>query len=446
MVVRHERGLAHLGVGALGEQAAGAQSLPQRRLGHAVKVQVVLADELVDPSVVGAPEVAPARARHPLLVVDRDGERDGRPQRFGPAPHREPLHAVDDGSAHAPFDVAGDAEGHERLRGAEAQACRGQRVAGPIALADGGELYLEGLLVALGGTELVGRQLGGHGLVLFQVLVLYEDHGRRQKLGDGLGHHRAHLVVGLKLAHVVLQEVLEPGQIEVPVLHGAHLGDGARKRGHRGDEVHRRVLMSQIALVGIGVLRLAALHGAVALHLAAVQEGAGLSVVELQGGVQLQVTALVQALDELVGDHLVHVARVPDAAALVDVQAHLEGLKGRLLALVVGEHVVGDGARKLAGLLKLAVALVDGAAEAVGTGDETDVLGADAVAQKAREGVGGHEHAADVAEVQGLVPIGHTRRHHGAGGPLDPLSAIQVRHGSPTPSVSRKHPANLRCP
>lgn len=86
-----------------------------------------------------------------------------------------------------------------------------------------------------------------------------------------------------------------------------------------------------------------------ALHLAAVQEGAGLSVVELQGGVQLQVTALVQALDELVGDHLVHVARVPDAAALVDVQAHLEGLKGRLLALVVGEHVVGDGARKLAG-------------------------------------------------------------------------------------------------
>lgn len=132
MVVRHERGLAHLGVGALGEQAAGAQSLPQRRLGHAVKVQVVLADELVDPSVVGAPEVAPARARHPLLVVDRNGERDGRPQRFGPAPHREPLHAVDDGSAHAPFYVAGDAEGHERLRGAEAQAGRGQRVAGPI--------------------------------------------------------------------------------------------------------------------------------------------------------------------------------------------------------------------------------------------------------------------------------------------------------------------------
>ena len=215
-----------------------------------------------------------------------------------------------------------------------------------IALADGGELYLEGLLVALGGTELVGRQLGGHGLVLFQVLVLHEDHGRRQKLGDGLGHHRAHLVVGLKLAHVALQEVLEPGQIEVPVLHGPHLGDGARERGYRGDEVHWRVLVPQIALVGVGVLRLAALHGAVALHLAAVQEGAGLSVVELQGGIQLQVAALVQALDELVGDHLVHVARVPDAASLVDVQAHLEGLEGRLLALMVGEHVVGDGARR----------------------------------------------------------------------------------------------------
>ena len=54
--------------------------------------------------------------------------------------------------------------------------------------------------------------------------------------------------------------------------------------------------------------------------------------------------------------------------------------------------------------------------------------GPDAVAQKAREGVGGHEHAGDVAEVQRLVAVGHARRHDGAAGPLDraALAALNV--------------------
>ncbi len=187
------------------------------------------------------------------------------------------------------------------------------------------------------------------------------------------------------------------------------------------------------------------MHGAASLHLAAVQERVGLGIVELQGGIELQVPALVQTLNELVGDHLVHVARMPDAAALVDVQTHLEGLERGLLALVVREHVVCDGARELAGLHELAVTLVDGAAEAVGARHEAHVLGADTVAQKAGEGVGGHEHAADMPEVQGLVPVGHARRHHGPGGPFDPFSAIQVRHGLPTPSrLGSSYPRSAR--
>ncbi len=292
----------------------------------------------------------------------------------------------------------------------------------------------------------MGRQAVGQAEVLVVVLVLHEDDRRRQELGDGLGHHGAHLGIGPQLVHIGAQEVGEIRQVEVPVLHGAHLGLRARQRGHRTDKVHGRILMAQVALVGVSVLGLAALHRAAALHLAAVEERAGLGVVELQGGVELQVAVLVQARDELVGDHLVHVAGMPDARAIVDVELHLEGLERGLLTLVVGQHVIGDGSLELARLHQLAIALVDGAAEAVGARNEAHVLGADAIAQEAREGVGGHKHAADMAEVQGLVAVGHARRHHGAARPGNAGVILQVRHGLPTPSKQSKRCSRLSRP
>ena len=66
---------------------------------------------------------------------------------------------------------------------------------------------------------------------------------------------------------------------------------------------------------------------------------------------------------------------------------------------------------------ELAVALHDGRAVAIRAGNEEDVLGADAVAQEAREEISGNKDAADVPEVQVLVAVGHARRYDGAAWP-----------------------------
>ena len=166
------------------------------------------------------------------------------------------------------------------------------------------------------------------------------------------------------------QEVGERGQIEVPVLHRAHLGSRARQRRLRRDEVLGGVAVPQVALVGVGVLGPAALHGAAPNRLAAVEERARFRIVELQRASALQVPVLVQLLDELLGDQLMHVARMPHAGAFVNGQADAVGIQRVLLRLVVALDVLGDGAVELAGLHQLAVALVDGRAEAVGAADE----------------------------------------------------------------------------
>ena len=100
------------------------------------------------------------------------------------------------------------------------------------------------------------------------------------------------------------------------------------------------------------------------------------------------------------------VARGLEAAAGVQVERDLVGVEGALLRVVVLADVVDDGA-PVACLATLAVALHDGGAVAVRARDEHDVLAADAVAQEAREEVGGHEDSSDVAEVQVLVAVGH---------------------------------------
>ena len=428
MVVGDERRLAQAVVVLAVEHRARAQRFEERRLRHTVEVQVVLPDELKHARVVGAPEVAPAAARQTALVVHRNRERDRRPERFGPAPHGEPLHILDDGSLHAPLDVARDAERHERLRRAEADARTREHAARQVAVVNGGELDLEARLALLGGTVDVLRQIALDGLVCLVRLVLDEDHGRREELADGLRHHGAHLGRIFHASDERAQEVGEGGQIEVPVLNRTHFGNRVGQRRLRRDEIGRRIAMAEIALVGVGVLGLAALHGAAALHLAAVEERARLGIVELQRGLALEPAVRVELLDEGVCDLLVHLARMPDARAVEDVEAHLEIFEGALLRLVVAHHVVLDRARELPRLDEFAVALVDGRAEAVGARHEAHIFSADAVAQESREGVGGDEHAADVAEVQRFVAVGHARRHHGAARPFDAFVIFEIRH------------------
>ena len=104
------------------------------------------------------------------------------------------------------------------------------------------------------------------------------------------------------------------------------------------------------------------------------------------------------------------------AGALEDVEADLVGVEGGLLGVVVGADVVGDRAGVALVLDLLAVTLHDGGAVAVGAGDEDHVLLADAVAEEPGKEVGGDEDAADVAEVEVLVAVGHAARDDGAFG------------------------------
>ena len=197
--------------------------------------------------------------------------------------------------------------------------------------------------------------------------------------------------------------------------------------------------MPQIAFVGVAMLGLAALHGAAAHHLASVQERAGFRIVELQRGALAKMAVLVQLLDELLADQLMHALRVAQPRPLVNGKADVVGIERRLLRLVVLANVLLYGAVELPGLHQLAVALVDGRAEAVRSADEPDVGGADAIAQEAGARVGRDEHARDVAEVQRLVAVRHAGRDDG---PLRPRGTLDVTgrccHRSQTPSKRRQ--------
>ena len=117
-------------------------------------------------------------------------------------------------------------------------------------------------------------------------------------------------------------------------------------------------------------------------------------------------------------------ARGLQARAGVEVQADAVGVERGLLQVVVAADVVDDRAGVALGLNLFAVALHDGGAVAVGARDKDYVLRPDAVAQEARGEVGGHKDAADVAEVQVFVAVGHAARDHGAAGKDGTVGAI----------------------
>lgn len=175
--------------------------------------------------------------------------------------------------------------------------------------------------------------------------------------------------------------------------------------------------MAQVALVGIGLLGLAALDGAAADHLAAVEERAGLGVVELQRGALGDGALLMQALDNLGGHFVVNLRSRLKARAAVDIAADVVVVEGRCLAGVIGLDVLVNGLVVALVLLELAVALHDGRAVAVGARGEDDVLAAQTVAQEAGEEVGRDKDAADVAKVKALVAVGLAGGNDGAARP-----------------------------
>ena len=282
-------------------EEAPVEGVPQRRLRHAVEVDVVLANELVDLGVVGAPPVAPVVGREAraavLLVKGKRGlcEADGRPEALGPAPHGQAARVLKRGRGHAPLDVAGDAEGQKRLARAEAHSGGLEDRACVVAVMPVGKLDGEGLLALLGLVELVGGELVLDRVEALAELVLDVDHGRDESLAHGLGHDGPHLRVDVPLVHELLELGLEGGQVEVPVVNGAQLGRGAGERRDGADELLGVKLVAQVALVGIGLLGLAPAHGAATDDLAPIEELAGFDVVELAGAQLVQEAALVEA-------------------------------------------------------------------------------------------------------------------------------------------------------
>ena len=260
------------------------------------------------------------------------------------------------------------------------------------------------------------RERCGGGLVVGAELLLDVDLRRVQPLAHGALHHGAHALVVVHAAHVVLQELEVAGEVKVEVLHRAQLGARAGERALGRDKLLGLVLVAEVALVGVGLLRLAALNGAAADHLATVQKLPCLGVVELLGRELLDHAALLQAPDDLVGDALVHGRRGLERAAAVDVAADLEVLERLGLLVVVLLHVVGDALVVALGLHALAVALHDGGAVAVGARGKDHVLAADAVAQEPSVKVGGHKDAAHMAEVQPLVAVRLAGGNDGAAG------------------------------
>ena len=205
------------------------------------------------------------------------GVADGRPQALGPAPAGDVGNAVDLGHRNAPADVAGDAEGHERLTA-------GEHRVGVVALFPAGEGDGKAALVALGLQHGVLGQLVLDGVESLTELVLNIELCRQQPLFHGFGDHGANLRVLGELGGVGLHKVEVGRKVEVEVVDRAQLGHLAGELALGRDELLGLKLVTQVALVGIGFLGLAALNGAAADHLAAVEERAGLGVVELQRG------------------------------------------------------------------------------------------------------------------------------------------------------------------
>ena len=418
VVVGHQGGLAELAARAFGLGVCAVDASPQSRLGNTVEVDVVLADELEDLAVIRTPELLPLLFGAALGDEGGAGEADGRPEALRPHPGGQALNVFHVRGLDSPVDVAGEAEGHQRLAAAIADASsreHGQRL---LAQAEVRKLQAKGLLALFCSKEAVLGQLVCDGPVVVFQLVFDVDDGRHQELalcGDG---DLAGAGVPGDVVHMLRDDLAHLRKLEVPVDHGAQLRGLAGEGRLGGDAVLGHELVAQVAFVRIGFLGLAALDGAAADHLAAVEEGLCLGVVELRSGALLQPAVLVQRADEPVRHLVVFLAGFSQGRALVDVQADVEGVERGLLLVMVALHVVEDAALELAGLDQLAVALHDGGAVAVCAGNEEHVVAADAVPQEARVDVCRDEDAANVAEVQALVAIGHARRDDGLLGKL----------------------------
>ena len=446
-----------------------AQGLPHGGLSDAVEVDVVLTDKLVDLSVVRAPPVAPVERA--VLVGGRGDLRgiggglaheggilggdalghagglgiarehgtriaDGRPQALGPAPAGDVGNAVDLGHRNAPVDVTGDAEGHERLAAAEAHTAVGEHRVGVVALLPAGEGDGKAALVALGLQHGVLGQLVLDGVEGLAELVLNIELCRQQPLLHGLGDHGTNLRVLGELGGVRLHKVEVGRQVKVEVVDRAQLGHLAGELALGRDELLGLKLVTQVALVGIGLLGLAALDGAAADHLTAVEERAGLGIVELQRGALGDGALLVQALDNLGGHLVVNLRSRLKARAAVDIAADVVVVEGRGLAGVIGLDILADGLIVALVLLELAVALHDGRAVAVGARGEDDVLAAQTVAQEAGEEVGRDKDATDVAKVKALVAIGLAGGNDGAARPAGTVvHGVFGCHGTPSHMV-----------
>ena len=443
-----------------------AQGLPHGGLRDAVEIDVVLTDELVNLSVVRAPPVAPVERAvlvggcghlrgvggglaHEGGVLGGDtlghagclgiarehGARiaDGRPQALGPAPAGDVGDAIDLGHRNAPVDVAGDAEGHERLAAAEAHAAVGEHRVGVVALLPAGEGDGKAALVALGLQHGVLGKLVLDGVEGLAKLVLDVELSRQQPLLHGLGDHGANLRVLGELGGVGFHEVEVGRQVKVEIVDRTQLGHLAGELALGRDELLGLKLVAQIALVGISLLGLAALDGAAADDLAAVEERAGLGIVELQRGALGDGALLVQALDNL-GSHLVvDLGCRLKARAAVDIAADVVVVEGRGLAGVIGLDILADGLIVAFVLLELAVALHDGRAVAVGARGEDDVFAAQAVAQEAGEEVGRDKDAANVAKVKALVAVGLAGGNDGAARPAGTVvHGVFGCHGTPS--------------
>ena len=364
---------------------------------------------------------------------------DGRPQALGPAPAGDVGYAVNLGHRNAPVDVAGDAEGHERLAAAEAHAAVGEHRVGVVALLPAGESDGKAALVALGLQHGVLGELVLDGIEGLAELVLDVELSRQQPLLHGLGDHGANLRVLGELGGVGLHKVEVGRQVKVEIVDRAQLGHLAGELALGRDELLGLKLVTQIALVGVGFLGLAALDGAAADHLAAVEERAGLGIVELQRGALGDGALLVQTLDNLRGHLVVNLRSRLKARAAVDVTADVVVVEGRGLAGVIGLDILADGLIVAFILLELAVALHDGRAVAVGARGEDDVLAAQAVAQEAGEEVGRDKDAANVAKVKALVAVGLAGGNDGAARPAGTVvHGVFGCHGTPSHMVGAR--------
>ena len=331
---------------------------------------------------------------------------DGSPQALGPAPAGDVGDAIDLGHRNAPVDVAGDAEGYERLAAAEAHAAVGEHRVGIVALLPAGEGDGKAALVALGLQHGVLGKLILDGIEGLAELVLDVELSRQQPLFHGLGDHGANLRVLGELGGIGFHKVEVGRQVEVEVVDRAQLGHLAGELAFGRDELLGLKLVAQVALVGISLLRLG--------------DGA----------------LLVQALDNLGGHLVVNLRSRLKARAAVDVTADVVVVEGRGLAGVIGLDILADGLIVAFVLLELAVTLHDGRAIAVGARGEDDVLAAQTVAQEAGEEVGRDKDAANVAKVKALVAIGLAGGNDGAARPAGTVvHGVFGCHGTPSHMV-----------